>query len=47
MSSNTSILDDQTTDGSIDTNYFTASSGSSGTVDDTSNDIKGITIMEQ
>jgi len=42
MSSNTSILDDQT----IDTNYFTASSSNSSSTDyNTSNDIKGITIV--
>ena len=42
MSSNTSILDDQTTD----TNYFTALSGSSSTEDETSpNNIEGIFII--
>ena len=45
MSSTTSILDDQTTDGSIDTEYFTASSHSSSTVDDIANCIKGIVIV--
>jgi len=44
MSSNTSISDDQA-DRSIDTEYFTASSGSSITEDDTSNDIKGVVII--